>query len=290
MISNILKRLESTKHRDLVKKSAEGIFSFIHFLLFRVPGETRCRVCGAKLITINRAVLSDALIKDWRLDKKWRSFINQREGEICISCGSSLRIRQLANCLLQWIQQRHGIKTKSMCDLLEFDLAKQMSIAEINSCGSLHSVLKKFPNHWYSEFQPRDSSIRHEDLLALTYEDESFDLVLHSDTLEHVSNIKKAFSEINRILKTEGVTIFSVPIVRDGRKTLVRACIDAGELKHLHKPSYHGGSLQSTKQYLVCYEFGEDLFEIITSQGFELSLFEHYSNPSAFTIIAKKVA
>jgi ubiquinone/menaquinone biosynthesis C-methylase UbiE len=44
----------------------------------------------------------------------------------------------------------------------------------------------------------------------LKFKDNSFDLVLCSDVLEHI-NDKKALSEISRILKYNGIFIFSVP-------------------------------------------------------------------------------
>jgi hypothetical protein len=85
--------------------------------------------------------------------------------------------------------------------------------------------------------------------------------------------------------------ICSVPLVRDGRKTSKRAALKSnGEVEHLFPPIYHGGSYQKTCQYLVFYDFGDDLFELIQARGFAIQILEHQRNPAAFSIIAKKAA
>jgi len=131
-----------------------------------------------------------------------------------------------------------------------------------------------------------DEPSRWENLMSLTYPDETFDVVLHSDTLEHVPDAEKAISEIWRVLKKGGVSIFLVPIIRDGRRTLTRATqTDKGEIKH-HKPaSYHGGCMQQTNQYLVFSEFGDDFTAIIQKQGFKVNMAESDQNKAAVTFI-----
>jgi SAM-dependent methyltransferase len=167
-------------------------------------------------------------------------------------------------------------------------LLPSIHVAEINSCGALHTVLARLPNLAYSEYIPERSSVRHEDLLALTYPDASFDVVLHSDTLEHTPNVDQALAEIRRVLKPGGVSIFTVPIVRDGRKTVVRAELRDGSTHHILEPSYHGGSRQTTKQYLVYYEFGADFTARLSGAGFDVTLYEHPSNPAVVTFVAQK--
>jgi hypothetical protein len=39
----------------------------------------------------------------------------------------------------------------------------------------------------------------------------------------------------------------------------------------------------------VFYEFGDDVTRLVEEAGFEVKLLEHHSNPSAFTILAKKL-
>ncbi|WP_127781880.1 class I SAM-dependent methyltransferase [Rhodococcus sp. X156] len=49
------------------------------------------------------------------------------------------------------------------------------------------------------------------DALALPYEDESFDVVLISEVLEHVPEDERAIAELTRILKPGGVAAVTVP-------------------------------------------------------------------------------
>lgn len=50
------------------------------------------------------------------------------------------------------------------------------------------------------------------DLPALPFEDRAFNLVCAFDVIEHVEDELLAFSELNRVLKENGILIFSVPL------------------------------------------------------------------------------
>jgi SAM-dependent methyltransferase len=65
---------------------------------------------------------------------------------------------------------------------------------------------------------------------ALSYGDKSFDLIIHSDTLEHLERPVRALEECCRILGPGGRVCFTVPIIV-GRLTRGRAGL---------AKSYHG--------------------------------------------------
>ena len=286
MLKYVLSKMESSSNRKVVKTLAEFVFSFAYVVLRWFPSGEKCPVCSAALIVLSRPVVSDSLAKEWNLNSEWVNYFNQREGEICLSCGGSIRGRQLAVALMKWLAESQGLAAKSMESLVRHPGVRALKIAEINSCGAMHKKLKKLKNLAYSEYVPEDSSTRHEDLLSLSYPDDSFDVVLHSDTLEHIPDVDRALYELRRVLKPGGAMICSIPVVRDGRKTLIRASLMDGELIQSMAPSYHGGSYQKTQQYLVCSEFGEDIFDHIRRIGFDLEVIEHPTNPAAFTIVA----
>jgi SAM-dependent methyltransferase len=288
MIKSLLTRLESSSNRRAVIAIAEAVFSLIHVVLRYMPGRRRCPVCGSLLLCVYRPVFSRQLINEWNLDAKWEEWYNHREGEICLSCGGSIRGRQMGLALVNWINRTRGTEFQNAQAAFLDDSVRTLGIAEINSCGGIHKILNRLPNVSYSEYEPDDQRIRHEDLLGLSYGDESFDIALHSDTLEHIPDIDRALSEIWRVLKPGGAMIFSIPIVRDGRPTLVRARLENGGIKQFHPPSYHGGSYQTTSQYLVCYEFGEDFIDLVKSRGFTVDLLEYPGNPAAVTFTAIK--
>lgn len=288
MINFLLERMEATAGRSVIVVLTKIFFSISWIVLWLIPGKTRCPVCGAFLATVYRPVLSRSLADQWNLNDEWANYFNRREGEICISCGSSVRVRQLAKTLAMWVNksfQAGNCETGAGIRALPLE---NSSIAEINSCGSMHKWISNFGNVSYSEYNPCDKNIRHEDILSLTYASGSFDIVLHSDTLEHVFDIDRALMEIWRILKPGGASIFSIPIVRDGRPSIARVSLRNGELYHYKLLSYHGGSYQTTRQYLVCYEFGEDFIPRLKNHGFHVTLIEGAENPTAVTFIAEK--
>ena len=287
MISLLLRRLEASPYRKQVKAAAESVFVVAGALLRGVPGSPRCPVCSARLLCLYRPVMGDDLAREWGIDETWRSHAEHREGEICLGCGSSLRVRQLAVALLDWLAERGG-RAASLKAALGEGILSSLSVAEINACGAMHGMLVRLPRLAYSEYAPSSQMVAHEDLLALSYPDDSFDLVLHSDSLEHVPDVALALSELLRVLKPGGASVFSVPIVRDGRQTLVRAEYRDGVVRHLRTPTYHGGSYQATQQYLVYYEFGDDFPGRVADAGFNVRVIEHPTNPAAVTFIAEK--
>jgi ubiquinone/menaquinone biosynthesis C-methylase UbiE len=49
------------------------------------------------------------------------------------------------------------------------------------------------------------------DIRRMPYSDDAFDIIISNSTLEHVEDIDRAISEINRVLKPGGQIIFTVP-------------------------------------------------------------------------------
>lgn len=287
MFNGILKRREASSYRRQLKAVAGIVFRVAAPVLKAIPGDPRCPVCGGRLICLYRPVTGAELVREWGINDAWRGHFDRREGEICLSCGSSLRVRQLAAAVIGWLATRGG-HAASMATALSDRILPAMDVAEINACGAMHGTLARLPKLAYSEYLPDSPKVAHEDLLALSYPDDSFDLVLHSDSLEHVPDIELALAELRRVLKPGGASIFTVPIIRDGRQTVVRAENVDGVVRHLRPPAYHGGSYQATQQYLVYYEFGDDFPGRIAAAGFNLRVIEHAINPAAVTFIAEK--
>lgn len=95
-----------------------------------------------------------------------------------------------------------------------------------------------------------------EDLARQTFPDESFDLVITSDVLEHLPEARESMIEVARTLKTGGVHIFTVPWYKE-KGTLVRAKLVSGEMVHLEEPDYHGNPV-SADGSLVITEWGRE--------------------------------
>jgi len=101
--------------------------------------------------------------------------------------------------------------------------------------------------------------VRCENLERLTFQDESIDLHITQDVMEHVFNPASVFREIARTLKPGGAHVFTVPLVNKHRPSQTRAIAGAeGKLTHLLPPVYHGNPVSSNGA-LVTVDWGFDI-------------------------------
>ena len=110
--------------------------------------------------------------------------------------------------------------------------------------------------------------IRHEDVCQLTFADASLDLIGSFDVLEHVPKYVEAIAEFFRVLNVGGQLLLTAPFLAGSAKTLVRARIVDGALKHLEPPEYHGNPTIPGEGVLCYYHFGWDLLEALRVVGF----------------------
>ncbi len=250
----------------------------------------RCPACGIRSTLIVAPVLWPQLIAEWELSAEWVHHFDEREGTRCGFCHSSLRDRQLAEGIIETIGIKMRVKARSLRQLCRKPAFRELSIAEINAAGTLHKFLQKLPNLHYSEFNSGPATIPSENLMALSYPDDSFDLVITSETLEHVPDVQRALKEIRRVLKPGGWHVFSVPVHWGRKETRRRASLENGDLIHHFRPSHHGRQGLAASDYLVFYEFGSDFIEVCVQAGFDVRLVKHSRNPALVTFLAEKPA
>jgi SAM-dependent methyltransferase len=121
-------------------------------------------------------------------------------------------------------------------------------------------------------------NFRNEDLENQTYEDESFDIIVTSDVMEHVYNPEKAFKEIARTLKRGGAHIFTVPIINKHKKTEVWAILGENDQpEFLKTPEFHGNPVNPEGSPMTMH-YGYDIIDLIKrASGLEteiVSLFD----------------
>jgi SAM-dependent methyltransferase len=97
---------------------------------------------------------------------------------------------------------------------------------------------------------------RCENLERLTFDDETFDLFVTQDVLEHVFRPDRAVREIMRVLKPRGAHIFTTPKHKDLAETRQRVSLNGGTLVHLHEAEYHGNPFGG--RALVTWDYGDD--------------------------------
>ena len=159
-----------------------------------------CGKCGMRSGFLQRQFISDELFVQWQLDGQWRQWMNQREGCRCAWCKCSMRSSVLGAALARVIGQRTHSQPSSLKRALSARASRSLRMAEINKAGDLHDVLRRSPSLRFSDFGSVDPRVPSEDLSALSYADESLDLVITSDTLEHVPDVDRALGEIHRVL------------------------------------------------------------------------------------------
>jgi len=250
---------------------------------------TACSACGHVGRVQSRSVLWPELIAEWQLPPEWVRWFDDREGSQCEACGSSLRSRHLAKVISETIAVEHGVTEPSLARLVANPQFQRLTVCEINSAGNLHQFLQTLPHLYYSEYGSSDPAVPSENLLALSYPDNTFDLVVTSETLEHVPDVDKALSEIRRVLKVGGHHVFTVPLVSARQNTKQRARIVDGVVVHDHPPSYHGSRETRGGDLLVFYEFGSDFLERCKAAGFATVLHTDPDNPANVAITAERI-
>jgi hypothetical protein len=149
---------------------------------------------------------------------------------------------------------------------------REFKIHESSPGGPLSAKLARecagyLPTHFFAGTPPGQihRGFRCEDLMAQTFADESFDLVITSDVFEHLPDAGSAAREIMRTLKPGGAHVFTVPWFR-WNKTLVRAVVKDGVLQHLEKPDYHGNPIDESGS-LVFTEWGAEFPFLLQDWG-----------------------
>ncbi len=209
----------------------------------------RCSVCGGPARFVqNRWVLPAELARSWS------EGFAARESLLCTSCGSSARVRGLAGVLLELYADRAA----SVAELVEEQRFASLRIAEINTIGRMHAFLTPLRGLSLAQYPE-------EDVQALSFATASFDLVLSSDTMEHVEDPMAGFRELRRVLRPGGRHVFTVPFQADRAATRSRAGL---------APEYHGRgcgpyALVSRKADMLAHtDFGADLPELLADAGF----------------------
>jgi SAM-dependent methyltransferase len=203
-----------------------------------------CVVCGgADFASVD--VLSDELVREWNLNPDEARYINRQQGFHCTSCRSTLRCMVLATAihrLFGW--------TGTLADFVRGERARTLRVLEINEAGGLTKALAELPGHRIVRYPTVD-------MRTLPFPDAAFDLVVHSDTLEHLADSLAGLAECRRILQPGGACAFTVPMVV-GRLTRSRVGLTE---------SYHGTPADG-ERYLVHTEFGADTWRFVLAAGF----------------------
>jgi len=227
-----------------------------------MPAMLTCTCCGSNELRM-KAVLWPELISAWGLSEVEVASVDRQQGLHCTSCGASLRSMTLAHGIMSRFGHR-GL----FSDFVTTPLAASLAVLEINEAGSLTSLLSRLPKHVIVRYPETD-------MMRLPFADESFNLVVHSDTLEHVPDPVAGLAECRRVLVNGGACAYTVPLIL-GRLTRSRSNLP---------PSYHS-SPENPPDNLVHTEYGADAWAHPFMAGFGECRIVTLEHPTAHALIA----
>jgi len=172
-----------------------------------------------------------------------------RDHYICSNCGSIPRERALMLTIERYCPNWRNL-TIHESSPGNRGASKRMS----EECSNY------IPSQYFPDHVPGSlvGKFRCENLEALTFEDESIDLHITQDVLEHIFHPSKVFKEIARTLKPGGMHIFTVPLVNKGNPSKLRARIENDEIVYIEPEQYHGNPVGDGKS-LVTIDWGYDI-------------------------------
>jgi SAM-dependent methyltransferase len=220
-----------------------------------------CSVCGGAEFRFSAALWPD-LINGWRLSPEEVGYINRQQGGRCAGCGNNLRSIALAKAILA--------ACGADLDFNEFVAERHLRVLELNKAGTLHPWLARISGHVLGAYPEID-------MHALPFPAGAFDLVVHSDTLEHITNPIHALAECRRVLGPGGALCYTVPII------VGRMSADCTGVR----PTYHGAPNATPEDYRVITEFGADAWTYPMKAGFSRVEIVSLEYPSALAIIAR---
>ncbi|MFM0145467.1 class I SAM-dependent methyltransferase [Paraburkholderia sp. RL18-085-BIA-A] len=142
--------------------------------------------------------------------------------------------------------------------------------AEVHECSPVNDYTSRFAQRYTrSVYDPsiepgcKCEGAQCENIEAMTYADETFDLFITEDVLEHVFRPDLAIAEIMRVLRPGGAHVFTAPKQKWITHTRQCAQLVNGEVKHLYEPQYHAAA--DGGRSLVTWEYGYD-FELLLSE------------------------
>ena len=210
------------------------------------PSLEICPVCGNDRF-MNQPVLWPELIEQWELSPDEVNYINLQQGFCCTSCKNNLRSMTLAAA----VTNAFGFAGSFRDFCLNHPGIRQLTVIEINPAKNLSPFLQVLPKralHSFPQF----------DMQRMSFADALIDVIIHSDTLEHVPDSRAALAECRRVLKPGGHLFYTVPIVI-GRLTRARRGLP---------PSYHGMPGANQEDCIVQTEYGADFWCEIFEAGF----------------------
>ncbi len=207
-----------------------------------------------------------------RLSIKFKTYPSNRG--YCLICESNTNFIEFG----PWLRDQYRCKTcksiprqRALISVLNqsFPQWRDLMIHESSPGGRSSDYIRRLcqqysASQFYTD-KPLGTKVEDftcQDLSKLTFESNSFDVLITQDVFEHVLHPEPAFSEIARVLKPGGAHIFTMPWYPELKTTRVRAIEQDGTVIPLEEPMYHRNPI-SEEGSLVTRDWGLDFTDII---------------------------
>jgi len=194
----------------------------------------------------------------------------------CPFCGPSLFVRLRRDAIgVRCLRCAASAVHLSLGWVLRSRIARidECDVCELSSRGPLVAYLRRrargvATSEYFSGIASGSmhEGVRCEDVQNLSYADASFDLVTHTEVLEHVPDDARAFAELVRVLRPGGTMVFTVPM-HDGPTTVERARLHGGKIEHRLEPIYHNDPMRA-QGILAFRDYGCDILDRLRDAGF----------------------
>src|SRR3989344_1895867 len=211
------------------------------------------------------------LVPKWHLGTDYVDYMIKRENVFCANCKSVSRMPLHAKTILRLFKFRNVNQFVKFLETNPSFIIYEAARYHIFR----HEKIKSLKNYIVSEYYPSRTfggeikGVLNEDLQKLSFKNETFDLIITSEVLEHVAHLSRALNEIRRVLKPSGYHVFTIPIDYSLPKTQTRAVLlKNGRIKHILPPAIHGDDISSGS--LAFRDFGLDTHKLLEHHSFEV--------------------
>jgi SAM-dependent methyltransferase len=213
-----------------------------------------------------------------------------RESLVCAVCLTTSRYRSIARGILRAIGELRPVESDSLAGLDPSFEGEPLRIYDTQAPFYWETGAYPIPDllakcRWIdmqtSIYKPAEAlglklgpSTTNQNLEKLTFEDDSFDIVITSDVMEHVRLDDRAHREISRVLRPGGIYIFTVPHFRNARETFLRVQVvdpdDPSRDVYLTEKEYHGDANSEEGRALSYRSYGTEIDETLGGLGFSV--------------------
>lgn len=173
-----------------------------------------------------------------------------RDNYICTKCGSLPRERALMYVIDENFPNWQELR------IHESSPVERGASVRIKKEGKNVIQTQYFPEVASGEMK---NGWRCEDLEHLSFPDNSIDIHITQDVIEHIFKPELVFKEIARTLAPNGAHIFTVPLLNRYRPSIRVAEKKGDKITHLiNPPEYHGNPV-SEEGSLVTFHWGYDI-------------------------------